>query len=167
MAQTFDDAAIERLLGQGLSINKTADALKLSRTSLKRYLHKRQDLDSTSQVNPSLPASTSTERVAVYPSLPESTALQDARPADELSELLPVLRAMAREWMEHRQSIQVNLSQPKSTVRWTYHLDARFVQAVKEYATLHRLPESAVVNLALQQFFHTRQLETPLPSRAE
>jgi hypothetical protein len=167
MAHTFDDAAIERLRGQGLSMNKTADTLGISRTSLKRYLHKRRDLDGTSQVTPSPPASTSTKSLAVYPSQPASTDLQDSRPADELYELLPVLRAMAREWMEHHQATQVNMSLPKSTIRWTYHLDARFVQAVKEYAKLHRLSESAVANLALQQFFHTRQFETPLPSQAE
>jgi hypothetical protein len=167
MAHTFDDAAIERLLGQGLSINKTADTLGISRTTLKRYLHDRQRTRGTSQVAPSPPASTSTGGVAVYPSLPESTDLHNSRPADELYELLPVLRAMAREWMEHHHATQVHMSLPKSTVRWTYHVDARFVQAVKEYATLHRLSESAVVNLAFQQFFHTRQVELPLPSDAE
>jgi transposase-like protein len=159
MARTFDDAAIERLLRQGLSINKTADTLGISRTSLKRYLHERRDLDGTSQVNPSPLASTSTSALAVYPSQLPSTTLQDSAQAAELYQLLPVLREIAREWMEHRQSLQVNLSQLKSTVRWTYHLDVRFVQAVKEYAQLHRLPESAVVNLALQQFFQSRQGE--------
>jgi predicted ArsR family transcriptional regulator len=158
MPRQFDDAEIDALLAQGTSINQTAKQLGIPPTTLKRHLNTRKHVQEGPQINQGLPESTSAPSV-VYPRQPMSTTQQDPSHLDELCRLLPALREITREWMEHRQTMQVNLSQPKSTVRWTYHLDARLVQAVKDYAKLHRLSESAVANLALQQFFQSRQIE--------
>jgi hypothetical protein len=159
MPRIFDDATIDQLLAEGLSINQAADRLNIPRTSLKRHLQKRESQEESSKVDQSTPESTATKALMVYPSQPLSTPALNPQQVGELSQLLPVLRQMAQEWIEHRQLMQVNQSQPKSTVRWTYHVEERWVQAVKDHAKRHRLSESAVVNLIFQSFFQPNHAE--------
>ena len=161
-----DVGQLYALRDQGLSLRQIAQQTGHSYGVVQQCLAQRGQPTSTAVDALPAPIAKAAPGLALQEGLPQVDVSLPPSEMMELQSLLPILWEVAREWAERQAFLQVHPEQPRSTVRWTYHLDARWVEAVKQYANVHRLSMSAVVNMALQRFFSSQafSVDGGLPS---
>jgi predicted DNA binding CopG/RHH family protein len=90
-----------------------------------------------------------------YLALPEE--LGKLLPAlQELQDILPVLKVMAKQWTEQQSLQQIPDEYKKYSATYSVRLNERLIDAIKQYADNHRLSQSAVVTLAMQQLLNRK-----------
>ena len=126
MERHIDAQQLQELLDQGLSERTIARELDVPRTTLKRHIDR---LRGTPIVHKGVQT-------------PEAlTAVQE-----DLVEL-------AAWWRERKRLAQAPLRSEEETQRQTYHVQKRFIEAIKREAELERVSITEIVNRAFQQFF--------------
>jgi hypothetical protein len=95
---------------------------------------------------------TSYRRALVNAEKEESMELSTYLPVlRELQELLPLLKPMAKQWSEQQTLAQIPEEYKKYGPTYSVRLSERLIEDLKEYAQRHRLSQSEVVTVALQQ----------------
>jgi predicted DNA-binding protein YlxM (UPF0122 family) len=148
---------------QGQSLRQMAEQLNLRKSTfhdaLKRVEAEKLDAKERLQVDEGTPESQALAKVYEgihIPTSDRSLALPEelARliPAmQELQDLLPVLTMMAKEWSEHQSLQQIPDEYKKYGATYSVRVNERLIQDIKKYADDHRLSQSAVITLAVQQ----------------
>jgi predicted DNA binding CopG/RHH family protein len=141
----------------GLGTTTYWDALKLvegEKQEAKDALQVDEGMPEThalAKVYESIPIPTSD----AYLALPEE--LFKLLPAlQELQDILPVLKVMAKQWSEQQSLQQIPDEYKKYSATYSVRLNERLIDAIKQYADNHRLSQSAVVTLAMQQLLNRK-----------
>jgi predicted DNA binding CopG/RHH family protein len=145
-----------------------AKELGLARTSYRRALQlveeeKREAKDAL-QVDEGMPETQALTKVYegihiptsdAYLALPEE--LCKLLPAlQELQDILPVLKVMAKQWSEQQSLQQIPDEYKKYSATYSVRLNEHLIDAIKQYADEHRLSQSAVITLAMQQLLNRK-----------
>jgi DNA-binding Lrp family transcriptional regulator len=179
MAQTrsperADDVVRRRLAdihawrAQGQSLREMAERLDLSTTTfyraLKRVEAEKIEAKEHLGVDEGIPETQALTKV--YEGIHISTSDRDLALPEELArlvpamqklqDLLPVLTIMAKEWTEHQSLQQIPDEYKKYGATYSVRLNERLIQDIKKYADDHRLSQSAVITLAVQQLLARR-----------
>jgi thiamine pyrophosphate-dependent acetolactate synthase large subunit-like protein len=85
------------------------------------------------------------------PPVPSSSALLDA-----LAALWPELQAVAHWWQERQSLAQQDDAPDRQLTRQTYHVEQRYIDAVKQEADRTGESPAAVVNRAFARYFAGR-----------
>jgi response regulator of citrate/malate metabolism len=126
MATAITDAELQKLLSEGLSQNEIARRTSIPRSTLRRRI---ENLGTPN----------------VYPSTqnPEKAV---ERGNDDLEEMLT--------WWRERKSILLSREDAaQETQRQTYHVQKRYIEAIKRASDLERVSIMEIVNRAFKQFF--------------
>jgi predicted DNA binding CopG/RHH family protein len=157
-------ADIRRWQKEGKSVRAIAAELGIPNTSYRRILQQvegeKLDAKESLHVDEGIP--TKTQAIAkVYESIPIPTSdaylalpeeLFKLLPAlQELQDILPVLKVMVKQWSEQQSLQQIPDEYKKYSATYSVRLNERLINAIKQYADDHRLSQSAVVTLAMQQ----------------
>jgi hypothetical protein len=153
MADEIDLTQVQALITQGLSQREIARRLQIPRSTLQsrlKQIHQEQAPPMQAHVTAMAPrrrGPLSTAGPPSPPSLPPEfvTLLSD----------LPALQELAQWWRE-RKLQRVSPSGPKSTERWTIHVERQWIDRVKDEAEVLGVPIMTVVNRALEQYFEGR-----------
>src|SRR5882724_391854 len=84
----------------------------------------------------------------------------------ELQEILPVLKTLAKQWSEQQTLTQLPDEYKKYIATYSVRLSERLIEDLKEYAQRHRLSQSEVVTVAVQQLLSREKSDeqsAPLP----
>lgn len=139
MAQEVDKNALRKLLAQKLPQREIARRLNIPRTSLQRMM---KALDA--------------------PSLPEPSAADaaDGLPVVDMGKLTPAeVEAMRGdfweliEWWRERKLQRVYRSQPRETLRQTYHIEKPYITLIHREAEAEGVSITEVVNRAFRAYF--------------
>jgi DNA-binding transcriptional regulator YiaG len=143
--ETIDDAAITELMQQGLSQRAIADRLNISRTTLRRHLDKQK----------SVPR----ETIGTPQPKPDGTpsAYPECTFADELTRSWGELQEVLDWWRERKQSLAHALDTTRKRRRQTYHVEERYIEAIRRAADLERTDLAEIVNRAFARYFADRQ----------
>jgi hypothetical protein len=68
---------------------------------------------------------------------------------DELQEMLTW-------WRERKRALQIEDNPDQETQRQTYHVQKRYIEAIKRASDLERVSITEIVNRAFKQFFEER-----------
>jgi predicted DNA binding CopG/RHH family protein len=74
----------------------------------------------------------------------------------ELQDILPVLKIMVKQWSEQQSLQQIPDEYKKYSATYSVRLNERLIDAIKQYADEHRLSQSAVITLAMQQLLNRK-----------
>jgi transcriptional regulator with XRE-family HTH domain len=74
----------------------------------------------------------------------------------ELQDILPVLKIMAKQWSEQQSLLQIPDEYKKYSATYSVRLNERLIDAIKQYADEHRLSQSTVITLAMQQLLNRK-----------
>jgi hypothetical protein len=74
----------------------------------------------------------------------------------ELQDILPVLKIMANQWSERQSLQQIPDEYKKYNATYSVRLSERLIEVIKQYADEHRLSQSAVITLAMQQLLNRK-----------
>jgi transcriptional regulator with XRE-family HTH domain len=142
MPRAIDDAALRRLLAEGLSQREIARRLGVPRTTLQDHL-KRQQV------------------VPVHRGTP--TLLTRGPPEVDLSPQTPAeLRAITSDllevaaWWRARKLRRVDPGGPRETRRQTWHVEVEWIERVKEMAEAEGVSQAEIVDRAFRHFFGMR-----------
>jgi predicted DNA binding CopG/RHH family protein len=168
-AESADDVVRRRLaeihawLAQGQGLREIAKRLGLAKSTfndaLKRVRAEKREAKEHLQVDEGIPETQALAKVyeGIHIStsdrslaLPEELA-RFVPALQELQDLLPVLRIMAKEWSEQQSLQQIPDEYKKYSATYSVRLNERLIQDIKKYADDHRLSQSAVITLAVQQ----------------
>jgi DNA-binding transcriptional regulator LsrR (DeoR family) len=140
MADDITDAELQKLLSEGLSQNEIARRTCIPRSTLRRRLEKL----STQLVDLGVPESG-------VPYVDEGTPqpTQPTETGDDLQEMLAW-------WKERIRALQTHEDTEQETQRQTYHVQKRYIEAIKRAADLERVSIMEIVNRAFKQFFADR-----------
>jgi response regulator of citrate/malate metabolism len=128
---------LQRFLSEGLSQNEIARRTGIARSTLRRRLKTL----GTPQVDLGVPEEG-------IPYVHEGTQ-QPAHPTetgDDLQEMLAW-------WRERKRSLQSHEDTEQETQRQTYHVQKRYIEAIKRASDLERVSITEIVNRAFSQFF--------------
>jgi hypothetical protein len=139
MPRHIDDAALRRLLAEGLSQREVSRRLGVPRTTLQDYL-KRQQVVPVHRGTPTL----------LIRGMPDS-ALGAHTPA-ELREITSDLLEVAA-WWRARKMRRVDAGGPRDTRRQTWHVDVEWIERVKEMAEAEGVSQAEIVDRAFRAFF--------------
>jgi predicted DNA binding CopG/RHH family protein len=148
---------------QKKSVRAIAKELGLGKTSywdaLQLVEKEKQEAKDAMQLDEGMPETQALAKV--YESIPIPTSdaylalpeeLFKLLPAlQELQDILPVLKVMAKQWSEQQSLQQIPDEYKKYSATYSVRLNERLIDAIKQYADNHRLSQSAVVTLAMQQ----------------
>jgi hypothetical protein len=125
----FDEARARELHAQGHSLTEIARIMDIPRSTLRDRM----------------------KAIGLVPN-PPKVITSDGHPP-----LLPSLESELREmvtwWRERQEALQMTTYAPKETQRVTYHVEKRWIEAVRRMADLDSLTITEVVNLAFRSFF--------------
>jgi hypothetical protein len=153
---------------QNKSVTAIAKELGLASTSYRRALQlveeEKREAKDVLQVDEGMPETHALAKV--YESIPIPTSdaylvlpekLFTLLPAlQELQDILPVLKVMAKQWSEQQSLQQIPDEYKKYSATYSVRLNERLIDAIKQYADDHRLSQSAVVTLAMQQLLNRK-----------
>ena len=74
---------------------------------------------------------------------------QATETGDELQEMLAW-------WRERKRALQIEADTEQETQRQTYHVQKRYIEAIRRAADLERVSIMEIVNRAFKQFFDER-----------
>src|SRR5438874_2515486 len=138
MAPNITDAELQQLVNEGLSQNEIARRTGIPRSTLRRRLEKL----GAHQVNIGVP---NEGKPIVYqgtqiPNEPTDTG-------DDLQEMLAW-------WRDRKHAIQTEEDAEQQTQRQTYHVQKRYIEAIKRAADLERVSIMEIVNRAFAHYFN-------------
>ena len=142
--ETIDETKLATLLTQGLSERSIADQLNITHAALRRHLKKRAGTPPETAGTPS-PASKGTPQV--YHGVPF---------ADELTRSMGELREVLAWWRERKQALAEATDSTRKRRRQTYHVEERFIEAIRRAADLERTDLAEIVNRAFAHYFAER-----------
>lgn len=125
---------------QGLSQREIAKHTGIPRTTVQRILQ-----------SPRLPEVVPSPPDAIPPSSPE--VYTGVPLPEELIAARGDLWEMIEWWRARKTSLQIGQGGPRETQRYTFHIETRYIDLIKQHADVERISYSAVVNTALQRFF--------------
>ena len=138
MARNIQDDALQKLIQEGLSQNEIARRTGIPRSTLRRRLEKL----GTPQVDESVPQSEDRGVPTVHYSPP----LAD--------EIITELTDMLEWWRVRKHAIQTEEDAEQETQRQTYHVQKRYIEAIKRAADLERVSIMEIVNRAFAHYFN-------------
>jgi hypothetical protein len=94
------------------------------------------------------------EHSQVHPSPPQGALPPQL--AEELTAVWPELQALAHWWQERHRLVQEDDAPDRQLVRQTYHIEQRYIEAVKREADRTGESYAAVVNRAFARYFAGR-----------
>ena len=142
------DAQIATLLDQGLSQRAIAEQLHISRSTLRRHLEKQKGVPRETIGTPEQPIEGTPQ---VHQEFPFAADLTQS--GGELEELLDW-------WRERRQSLTHAADATRKRRRQTYHVEERFIEAIRRAADLERTDLAEIVNRAFARYFAEPQRTT-------
>jgi len=104
----------------------------------------------------SLPAPQGADETGSAPRITPLQAAFSPALAAELAAIWPVLQALAHWWQERQHLAQQDDAPDRQLVRQTYHIEQRYIDAVRREADLTRESYAAVVNRAFARYFAGR-----------
>ena len=104
----------------------------------------------------SLPAPSETDEPEVAPRLTPLQAAFSPALAAELAALWPDLQALASWWQQRQHLAQEDESPDRKLVRQTYHIEQRYIEAVRRESDRTGESYAAVVNRAFARYFTGR-----------
>jgi hypothetical protein len=104
----------------------------------------------------SLPAPPGADDPGVAPRVPSPPAALSPALAAELTAVWPDLQALAHWWQERHHLAQQEESPDRKLARQTYHIEQRYIDAVKREADRTGESYAAVVNRAFARYFAGR-----------
>lgn len=128
MATNNTDAILQQLLSEGLSQSEIARRTGIPRSTVRWRLKTLR--------TPNVHQSTQTPERATDT-------------GDELQEMLAW-------WRERKRALQIEADTEQETQRQTYHVQKRYIEAIKRAADLERVGIMEIVNRAFRQFFDER-----------
>jgi DNA-binding XRE family transcriptional regulator len=166
----IDDAQLQALVAEGLSKAEMARRLGVPRPTLvdrmrKLGLETRTTYvapDGTPEVHNGIPVSTPDVDTGTHFSAPE---VHQGTPAilpevdhgialEMLTDLLPDLQELAQWWRARREALQDGTG--RDTERVTFHVEQRWIAAIRQRADQDGTSITHVVNQAFRQFFQER-----------
>ena len=140
MATEITDTELQNLISQGLSQNEIARRTNIPRSTLRRRLEKLG--------TPQVYSGTQDEGM---PNVYQGTQIPDepTETGNELQEMLAWFR-------EHKRALQPRDDPEQETQRQTYHVQKRYIEAIKRAADLEHVSIMEIVNRAFRQFFDER-----------
>ena len=137
MATNITDTELQQLISEGLSQTEIARRTGIARSTLRRRIEKL----STSQAM----TDTSNEGTPkAYTGI--QTAVEFAESWDEFQEMLAW-------WRERKRALQTEADTDQETQRQTYHVQKRYIEAIKRASDLEHVSIMEIVNRAFRQFF--------------
>ena len=136
MANTTD-AELQNLLDQGLSQTEIARRTNIPRSTLRRRIEKLGTPQSTTDTSDE-------STLNVYTGI--QTAVEFAESWDEFQEMLAW-------WRERKRALQTEGDTEQETERKTYHVQKRYIEAIKRASDLEHVSIMEIVNRAFRQFF--------------
>ena len=137
MATTLTDEDLQRFLNEGLSSSDIARRTGIARSTLRRRLKQlgtpQVDIGVQSEGTP-----------VVHQDLPEPT--QSPESNEDLRELL-------QWWDARKRALQNGDDIDQETQRQTYHVQKRYIEAIKRAADLEGVSIMEIVNRAFRKFF--------------
>ena len=146
--ETIDDAKIIELVRQGLSQRAIADQLKIPRSTLRRHLEKQKGVPEETYGTPYWASEGVPE---VHQGFPSAADL--AQSWGEVQEVLDW-------WRERKQSLARTLDETRKRRRQTYHVEERYIEAIRRAADLERTDLAEIVNRAFARYFVEQQRTT-------
>jgi hypothetical protein len=148
------EAQIQTLLDQGHSQRSIAKELHISRTTVGRIVQKLQSVEVHREGTP---------EKGVHKSTPEQQQTgtpQQVYPGTpilrELTESWDDLKALLVWWKERKRAPSIARDADRETQRQTYHVQKRYIEAIKRAADLERVSIMEIVNRAFRKFFDER-----------
>ena len=138
MAAEITDPELQNLLNEGLSQNEIARRTGIARSTLRRRLEKL----STPQADKGVPQSEDegVPNVHYGPPLPD--------------QIITELTDMLEWWRVRKHAIQTKEDAEQQTQRQTYHVQKRYIEAIKRAADLERVSIMEIVNRAFAHYFN-------------
>jgi DNA-binding Lrp family transcriptional regulator len=131
----IDDVQLSSLAAEGLSQNAIAKRLGLPRSTVRDRL-KKLDLASVPDTTPAV----STQGIPyVY--------------NDMLITMINDLQELVAWWQERKATIQQASDTTRETERMTFHVEHRWIEAIRRQADLDHLSITQVVNEAFRRYF--------------
>jgi len=140
MATEITDTELQNLISQGLSQNEIARRTNIPRSTLRRRLEKLG--------TPQVYSGTQDEGM---PNVYQGTQIPDepTETGNELQEMLAWFR-------EHKRALQPRDDPEQETQRQTYHVQKRYIEAIKRASDLEHVSIMEIVSRAFKQFFDER-----------
>ncbi len=132
------DAELQSLINEGLSQNEIARRTNIPRSTLRRRLEKL----GIPQVHKSV-------QDEGTPNVYQGTHISDehTETEDDIQEMLAWFR-------EHKRALQPRDDPEQETQRQTYHVQKRYIEAIKRAADLERVSIMEIVNRAFGYYFN-------------
>jgi hypothetical protein len=146
--ETIDETMLATLLNQGLSQRTIADRLNISHSALRRHLKKREGIP---EETIGTPKQATDGTPSVYPKFPFD---------DKLIQSWGELQEMLAWWRERKQTLTRTLDESRKRRRQTYHVEERFIEAIRRAADLERTDLAEIVNRAFARYFSEQQQRT-------
>jgi hypothetical protein len=140
MATTIDEAALQRLLAEGLSQREISRRLGIPRSTLQNHL-KRQQV---------VPVHRGTPTVLPREGLPQ-VDLSPQTPAELRAISQDLLEVAA--WWRSRKMRRVDPGGPRETRRQTWHVAVEWIERVREQAEAEGVSQAEIVDRAFRAFF--------------
>ncbi len=141
---TIDETKLANLLDQGLSQRTIAEQLNISHSALRRHLKQREG---TPMETAGVPHPLHDGVPLVYREIP--FAGDSAQSSDDIAEIIAW-------WRERKHSLALALDATRKRRRQTYHVEERFIEAIRRAADLERTDLAEIVNRAFAQYFTER-----------
>jgi hypothetical protein len=146
VASAVNEKRLRQLLAQGVSQRVIAERLKIPRSTLQRHIKRLDQAPAalgTPAVNTGPP-----QPVAPGPPLVDLGKLS----AEEIERASEDFWGMLEWWRAHR-ARQVDQGTPQKTQRFTAHVEARWVERIRQDAALEGVTIAEVVNRAFARYF--------------
>jgi hypothetical protein len=137
MATEITDDQLQQFLSEERSQNAIARRTGIPRSTLRRRLKTL----GTPQVNKGVQDTSTQDVYKGTQNLEGST-----KAGDELQEMLAW-------WRERKHALQTESDTEQETQRQTYHMQKRYIAAIKRASDLERVSITEIVNRAFKQFF--------------
>ena len=140
MPPDITDTQLQELIDQKLSQREIANRTGIPRSTLRRRLHAL----STPQVNMGLPHASD----ECVPEVHHGTHAPAEITAvwDEMQEILAW-------WRARKRALETDADTGQETHRQTYHVQKRYIEAIKRASDMERVSIAEIVNRAFKEFF--------------
>jgi DNA-binding transcriptional regulator YiaG len=141
----IDDAKITELTQQGLSQRAIADRLNISRSTLRRHLEQQKGVPMETTGTPQQAAEGTPSVHLAFPL------------ADELTQSWGEWQEVLDWWRECKQTLARSLDESRKRRRQTYHVEQRYIDAIRRAADLERTDLAEIVNRAFARYLAEQQ----------
>jgi transposase len=145
MERVIDDHLVQEWLGQGVSQNEIARRLDMPRSTVKRYIKKLKGVPNGKHEGVPQSVSGGTHRVN-----------NDVDLAGLLAEYRDDLAELVAWWRERKGIHAATYDASQATQRQTYHVEKRYIEAIKRASDLEHVSITAIVNRAFGHYFAER-----------